>query len=287
MSGSPDRRPEVARELAQGDPAVLGDILVRFLSDETRKAGFERAVLGLSGGIDSSLAAALAVRALGAANVLGVLMPYGQSVAAAQAVADGELVARHLALPIERVDITALVDGHFAADPVATPLRRGNFMARMRMAVLFDRSMRDRALVIGTSNKSELLLGYGTLHGDLASALNPLGDLYKTQVRALSRHLSLPEAILRKPPSADLWPGQTDEGELGFTYEEVDLVLHLMVDRRLMPEEIADYGFTPEFITEVAKKIRTSQFKRRLPLIAKLSGRTVGLDFRYPRDWGI
>lgn len=281
------RRQEVARELAAGDPAVIGDILVRFLREETRKAGFERAVLGLSGGIDSSLAAALAGRALGAENVLGVLMPYGGSAAAAGSVADAELVAKHLALPTELVDIAPLVDAQYAADPGATPLRRGNFMARMRMAVLFDRSMRDRALVVGTSNKSELLLGYGTLFGDLASALNPLGDLYKTQVRLLSRHLGLPEPILSKAPSADLWPGQTDEGELGFTYDEVDLVLHLLVDRRLAAAEIAAYGFAPEFIAEVTKKIRTSQFKRRLPLIAKLSGRTVGLDFRYPRDWGI
>jgi len=287
MSDEARKREGAARELTAGDPSVLADILSRFLRDETRKAGFERAVLGLSGGIDSSLAAALAVRALGAANVCGVLMPYGRTGLGAESVADAELVARHLALPTEIVDIAPLVDAHFAADPAATPLRRGNFMARMRMAVLFDRSMRDRALVVGTSNKSELLLGYGTLYGDLASALNPLGDLYKTQVRVLSRHLGLPESIISKPPSADLWPGQTDEGELGFTYAEVDLVLHLLVDRRLTAAEIAEHGFTTAFIAEVEHKIRTSQFKRRLPLIAKLSGRTVGLDFRYPRDWGI
>ncbi len=286
MNDRVTRREAVARELVGGDPEALIEVLVRFLREETRKAGFERAVLGLSGGIDSSLAATLAARALGADRVCGVLMPCGQAEDAARAVADAELVARHVGLMTELVDIAPLVAAHFAGDPDATPLRRGNFMARVRMAVLFDRSMRDRALVIGTSNKSELLLGYGTLYGDLASALNPLGDLYKTQVRTLSRHLALPDAILAKPPSADLWPGQTDEGELGFTYAEVDLVLHLLVDKRLTPEEIAAHGFTAEFISEVSRRIRTSQFKRRLPIIAKVSGRTVGLDFRYPRDWG-
>ncbi len=280
-------REAAARELTAADPAMLADILSRFLREEIRKAGFERALLGLSGGIDSSLAAALAVRALGAANVSGVLMPYGRLGLGAESVADAELVARHLALSVEIVDIAPLVDAHFAADPTATPLRRGNFMARMRMAVLFDRSMRDRALVVGTSNKSEMLLGYGTLYGDLACALNPLGDLYKTQVRALSQHLGLPEPIIAKPPSAGLWPGQTDEGELGFTYAEVDLLLHLLVDRRLTAAEVEEHGFAPSFIAEVEQKISTSQFKRRMPLIAKLSVRAAGRDFRDPRDWGI
>ncbi len=281
-----DRRAALARQLESIDSEVLIRVLERFLLEEIRKAGFDRGVIGLSGGIDSSLAAALAARALGAGNVHGVLMPYGSGEEARRAVADAELVAQHLGIRTESVDIAPLVDAHFAGEKDATALRRGNFMARMRMAVLFDRSMRDRALVIGTSNKSELLLGYGTLFGDLASALNPLGDLYKTQVRLLSRHLGLPGPILQKAPSADLWPGQTDEGELGFTYEEVDLVLFLLVDRRLTTEEIAEHGFAPEFVANVSQRIRTTQFKRRLPLIAKLSSRTIGLDFRYPRDWG-
>jgi NAD+ synthase len=172
------------------------------------------------------------------------------------------------------------------APPRVSRDRRGNFMARQRMAVLYDLSMRDRALVLGTSNKSELLLGYGTLHGDLASALNPLGDLYKTQVRGVARHLGLPERIIAKPPTADLWAGQSDEEELGFTYDEVDRILYLLVDRRLDVEEIVEYGFTVELIGEVARRIRASQFKRRLPLIAKVSARTIGIDFRYARDWG-
>jgi NAD+ synthase len=281
---SGERLAALHREL-DGDPATLVELLTRFVREETRKAGFQRVVIGLSGGIDSSLAATLAVRALGASQVLGVLMPCGgggQSPATDHAV----LLARGLGIKTELVDVAPLVEAYFAADPQATPLRRGNFVARQRMAILFDRSMRDRALVVGTSNKTELLLGYGTLFGDLASALNPLGDLYKTQVRSLSRFLALPEPILLKPPSAELWPGQTDEDELGFTYELVDQVLYLLVDRRLTLPEIAEYGLDLEFVERVAHRIRGTQFKRRLPLIAKVSARTVGLDFRYARDWG-
>jgi len=242
-------------------------------------------VIGLSGGIDSSLAATLAVRALGKAEVLGVLMPYGGG-ERGTAIEDATLVAGGLGMRTELVDIAPLVDAYFAREPQPTPLRRGNFMARQRMAILFDRSMRDRALVVGTSNKTELLLGYGTLFGDLASALNPLGDLYKTQVRSVARFLALPERILVKPPSAELWPGQTDEDELGFSYEQVDQALYLLVDRRLTRPEIAEYGLDPEFVDRVAERIRGSQFKRRLPLIAKVSARTIGLDFHYARDWG-
>ncbi|MGD8396356.1 MAG: NAD(+) synthase, partial [Candidatus Eiseniibacteriota bacterium] len=193
--------------------------------------------------------------------------------------------------PMVRAYFDAPDAGAGGASPAPAPPRvsrdrRGNFMARQRMAVLYDLSMRDRALVLGTSNKSELLLGYGTLHGDLASALNPLGDLYKTQVRGVARHLGLPERIIAKPPTADLWAGQSDEEELGFTYDEVDRILYLLVDRRLDVEEIVEYGFTVELIGEVARRIRASQFKRRLPLIAKVSARTIGIDFRYARDWG-
>jgi len=166
-----------------------------------------------------------------------------------------------------------------------TPLRLGNVMARMRMIVLFDRSARDNALVLGSSNKSELLLGYGTLHGDLASAINPLGDLYKTQVRVLARHLDVPESILRKPPSADLWPDQSDEDELGLSYEEADRVLALLVDARVERDGVISRGFAAELVDRVWNLVVRSQFKRRPPVIAKLSGRSLGSDFRYPRDW--
>jgi NAD+ synthase len=290
MSGEPPKQPPspaARRDLLTVDPGPVADLLVRFLREETWKVGFERLVLGLSGGIDSSLAVTLAVRALGAEQVTGLLMPYGRGGASEQAIADAQELARGIRLGrTELLDIAPLVDAYFAGETEATPLRRGNVMARVRMTMLFDRSMRDRSLVVGTSNKSELLLGYGTLFGDLASALNPLGDLYKTQVRSLARFLALPESILSKPPSADLWPGQTDEGDLGFTYEEVDPVLYLLVDRRLTPREIVEYGFDQGFVEEVWRRVRGSQFKRGMPVIAKVSARTVGIDFRYARDWG-
>jgi len=159
-------------------------------------------------------------------------------------------------------------------------------MARERMTILYDQSMRWSALVLGTSNKTELLLGYGTLHGDTASAINPLGDLYKTQVWALSEAIGVPQVIVQKEPSADLWSGQTDEGELGFTYREVDKLLYLMVDQRYTKAELVAAGFPERFIDDIAARIMNSQFKRRLPVIAKVSQRTIDRDFRYSRDWG-
>jgi NAD+ synthase len=159
-------------------------------------------------------------------------------------------------------------------------------MARERMTILYDHSAEREALVLGTSNKTELLLGYGTLHGDMASAINPLGDLYKTQVWGLARHLELPEAIVDKAPSADLWSGQTDEEELGFGYDEVDRLLYRMVDERTAADELIEAGFDQEFVRRIGQMVQGSQFKRRLPVIAKLSTRTIDMDFRYARDWG-
>ena len=167
-----------------------------------------------------------------------------------------------------------------------TPLRRGNVYARMRMIALFDASAALNALVVGTSNKTELMLGYGTLHGDLASALNPLGDLWKCQVRDLARHLGVPAVVVDKPPSADLWPGQTDEGDLGFTYAEADAILHRLVDWRSSPEEVVAAGFPEALVRRIVRTMMRNQFKRRPPMIAKLSARTIGWEFRYPRDWG-
>ena len=239
--------------------------------------------MGLSGGIDSALAATLAVRALGPEHVHAVVMPFRTSDPRSRR--DAEAAARKLRLRLEVVDISPMVDGFIAAagDPGAS--RLGNVMARARMIVLYDRSQQRGGLVLGTSNKTELLLGYGTLHGDMASALNPLGDLYKTQVRDLSRLLGVPRSILLKPPSADLWPDQTDEGDLGFSYDEVDRVLALFVDARMTPASIAALGFSRRLVDRVARLVVRSQFKRRQPLIAKVSTRSIGWDFRYPRDW--
>lgn len=267
------------------NPLIVERILVEFLRDETVHAGFQGGVLGLSGGVDSAVCAALAVRALGAEHVLGVLMPHRAS--SPESRTDAELVARSIGMRTELVDISPMVDPYLAAADVTDKVRAGNVMARERMIVLYDISQRDKALVFGTSNKTELLLGYGTLFGDMASALNPLGDLYKTQIWQLARHLGLPDRIVDKKPSADLWAGQTDEGEMGFTYADVDRLLFAMVDERRTDAELLQMGFASSFVERVRTMISRSQFKRRPPLIAKLSHRTVNVDFRYPRDWGI
>jgi NAD+ synthase len=274
----PPREPDLAIDLA----ATL-QILEGFLKTEVERTGLHRVVLGLSGGIDSALAAYLAVRALGPSGVVGVLMPYRTS--SPSSVRDAQAVVGALGIVAERFEISELVDVFAAKAGDIGPRRLGNVMARVRMLVLYDRSVEHDALVLGTSNKTELLLGYGTIHGDLASALNPLGDLYKTQVRELSRALSVPKSILDKPPSADLWPEQTDEADLGVTYDEVDRILALLVDARVSPGTIVAKGFRRETVLRVQRLIMRSQFKRRMPLIAKVSTRSIGWDFRYPRDW--
>ena len=267
------------------NPATVERVLVDFLRDETHNAGFQRAVLGLSGGVDSAVCAALAVRALGPGQVLAVILPHRQSSTSSQA--DAELVASELGMKSEVVDISPMVDPYLTKGGITDQVRGGNVMARERMIVLYDISQREKALVFGTSNKTELLLGYGTLFGDMASALNPLGDLYKTQVWELARHLGLPDRVVTKKPSADLWAGQTDEGEMGFTYADVDRLLFLMIDERRTEEELLKAGFPEPFVRRVRTMVSRSQFKRRPPLIAKISHRTVNVDFRYPRDWGI
>jgi NAD+ synthase len=259
-------------------------ILTGFIDNEVRKAGFERVVVGLSGGVDSALSAFLAAEALGPQNVWAILMPYRTS--SPESAEHAKLVVDTLGVQSLTVDITPMVDAYFAAFPDADQVRRGNKMARERMTILFDHSARLGALVLGTSNKTELLLGYGTLYGDMASAINPLGDLYKTQVRQLARHLKVPTVIVEKQPSADLWAGQTDEAELGFTYEDVDKVLYLLVDRRYEVADLSAEGFDEAFVRAVSHRVRASQYKRRLPVIAKVSARTIDRDFRYPRDWG-
>ncbi len=275
---TPPREPDLAIDVA----ATLR-ILEGFLKTEVERTGLHRVVLGLSGGIDSALAAYLAVRALGPSGVVGVLMPYRTS--SASSLRDAEAVVGALGIVAERFEISELVDMFAAKAGSIGPRRLGNVMARVRMLVLYDRSVEHDALVLGTSNKTELLLGYGTIHGDLASALNPLGDLYKTQVRELSRALAVPRAILAKAPSADLWPDQTDEADLGVTYDEVDRILALLVDARVSPGTIVGKGFRRETVLRVQRLIMRSQFKRRMPLIAKVSMRSIGWDFRYPRDW--
>jgi NAD+ synthase len=275
----------VTRANLRLDCETVRKILTGFLENEVRKAGFERVVLGLSGGVDSSLAAYLAAEALGAQNVCAIIMPYRTS--NPESAAHAGLAVQALGIQHLQLDITPMIDAYFGMFPDAEAVRRGNKMARERMTILYDHSARLGALVLGTSNKTELLLGYGTQYGDMASAINPLGDLYKTQVWQLARHLGVPDVIVQKDPSADLWAGQTDEAELGFTYAEVDKLLYLMVDERYEAADlIAEAGLDERFVRAVYRRVQGSQYKRRLPVIAKISARTIDRDFRYARDWG-
>jgi NAD+ synthase len=259
-------------------------VLTGFIQSEITRAGFSRAVINLSGGLDSSLSCYLAVEALGAENVLALCLPYKSSTP--DSAEHAKLVIDTLGVQSFTIPITDMVDGLINLYPDMDRVRRGNIMARMRMIVLYDQSQAFRALPVGTGNKTEILLGYTTLYGDSACAINPLGDLYKTQVRQLGKAIGIPQIILDKPPTADLWLGQTDEGELGFTYAEVDQLLYLLVDQRYRPEDCVAAGFSESFVRLVMEKVRRSQFKRLMPPVAKLTNRTVGYDFLYLRDWG-
>lgn len=273
----------VAYRNRRSNTALLQSVLTAFLHDAVHKVGMHRVVIGLSGGVDSALVAYLAVEALGPDNVTAINMPYRTS--NPQSAVDAHRVARETGLHYKTRDITAQVDAYFAEDAEASVLRRGNKMARERMSILYDQSAALGALVLGTSNKTELFLGYGTIFGDLASAINPIGDLYKSQVWDLARAMGVPQAIIDKHPSADLWHGQTDEEELGFTYSDVDELLHFMLERRFRHAELQALGFEPRFVERVEDLVSSSQYKRRMPLIAKVSGRSITHDFRYPRDW--
>ena len=274
-----------ARHGLQLDTALAEQVLVRFIADAISKFGFTRAVVATSGGIDSALTLGLAARALGPENVLALMLPYRTSNPASRR--DAETLVQAVGVESQVIDISEAVDGYLdELDGPTTPVRRGNVMARTRMIATYDQSEAFDALVVGTSNKTELLLGYGTLHGDMASAANPIGDLYKTQVRQLAAALNLPAAILGKPPSADLWQGQSDEDELGFSYAAADEVLYLLIDEWYTADEIAAGGYDAAFVEGIRQRIQRTQFKRRPPVIAKLSDRTIDRDFRYPRDWG-
>jgi NAD+ synthase len=266
------------------NPVFVEKVLTGFIRDELAKFGFRKAILGLSGGLDSTVCAALAARALGPRNVLGLIMPYGESFPAE--IRDAENIGRVLGVRTRTIDIAPQVDAYFAAHPTRSRILRGNKMARERMSILYDYSAREKALILGTSNKTELLIGYGTIHGDMACGINPMGDLYKTQVRRLARHLAVPASIIRKAPTAGLWSGQTDEQEIGLTYTELDEILENLVEKRKSGPELVKAGFKPGVVRRVAEMIRNSEFKRKLPPIAKLSPRSVGHDFLYPYDWG-
>ncbi len=266
------------------DNKLVEMVLVKFIKEEVASAGLSKAVIGLSGGVDSAVSCALAARALGPDNVLAVIIPF--KISSPDSITDAKEVIELTGVRSEIADITPMAEPYFRENDEIGKVRIGNVLARLRMIVLYDRSAREKALVVGASNKSEILLGYGTLHGDLASAINPIGDLYKTQVWDLAQYLGLPKNVVEKKPTADLWEGQTDEDELGFTYQEVDKLLYYMVDERRSDKELIAMNFSKLFIVHVRELIRKNQFKRRMPIIAKVSHRTVNVDFRYIRDWG-
>ncbi len=289
MTSAPSRTGVIKPDPRDPSPLRIDEVLVRkmlvlFIREETAKAGLERAVIGVSGGVDSAVAAALATEALGHQNVLGLFTPYRHS--SEESRAHAKALAKKFGFVLEEVPITKQIDAYFADNggDTAHRVRIGNKMARERKSIEYDRSWPD-GIVIGTSNKTELLLGYGTQFGDMACGIDPVGDLYKTQLRELATYVGVPVEIVRKAPTAELWVGQTDEEELGFTYAAADLILYHMVDRRLSPAELIAAGFDAALVTRIRELVRRSHYKRVMPLIAKLSLRTVGHDFLYPRDW--
>jgi len=267
------------------EPATTADLIVAFISSQMEQTGFSRIVVGLSGGVDSATVAFLAARAVSAGNLLAVRMPYRTSSPASET--DALRVVQALGCRTERVEITPMVDPLLGlmgdAQGDAAQVRRGNVMARQRMIVLYDKSVEFDALVAGTSNKTESLLGYTTQYGDAASAFAPIGDLYKSQLQAVAEHLGVPAEIVTKPPSADLWPGQTDEDELGRTYDHLDRTLFALVDRRWTVERCVAAGLDRDLVEWVATRVARMEYKRQMPAVAKISLRTPGIDHLYPR----
>ena len=242
--------------------------LVKFLRENFKKAGFSKAVLGLSGGIDSALVAYLLRDALGKENVLAIMMPYKSS--NPDSLNHAKLVVEDLGINSKTIEITDMIDAYFKNEKEATSLRMGNKMARERMSILFDYSSKENALVVGTSNKTEIYLGYSTQFGDAACALNPIGDLYKTNIWDLSRYLRIPNELIEKKPSADLWEGQTDEQEMGLTYKEADQVMYRLLEENKTIEEILAEGFDKDLVDNIVRRMNRSEYKRRMPLIAKI-----------------
>jgi len=250
------------------DPDKVFIRLKKFISATVGSKGFNKVVLGLSGGLDSTVTAYLSARSLGSENVIGVIMPYGRL--SDEASRDAYKVAKILNIKTKQVDIAPMINAYFRNIKDAGNLRRGNKMARERMSILYDFSQMHNALVIGTSNKTEILLGYGTVYGDCACALNPIGSLYKTHLRELAGHIGVPSAIIKKPPTAGLWPGQEDEEELGYKYCDIDRLLYFMVDKKLNNKKLQEKGFEKSFIEDIRRRIRANRFKSQLPVIAKL-----------------
>jgi NAD+ synthase len=262
-------------DLERAEKLIAG--FIRHIVDQ---AGFSGVVLGLSGGLDSAVVAALASRCLGPDKVLGLMLPH--RISSSESLEHAKLVAQKFGIRTKIIEITDMASGYHEE---TDKLRFGNLLARLRMCVIFDQSQATKSLVLGTSNKTEMLVGYTTWWGDMAAGCYPIADLYKTQVRALAKHLGVPDVIISKPPTADLWSGQTDEGEMGITYEHLDNLLVLMVEGEKNDEQIVQKGFLPEEIQRVRKMVARAHFKRVMPPVCKISSRTIGIDFNYIKDW--
>ncbi len=258
----------------------LEEYLVDFLKQETYKTGLKGVVLGLSGGLDSAVVALLAKKAFGK-NLKAILLP--SQFSSDSSITDAIELCEKFDIDYEIIEIKNIIEA-YSENQNSTSLRVGNFSARIRMSILFDQSAKYNSLVLGTSNKSEILLGYGTWYGDLASAINPIGDLYKSEIFEFAKHLGVTKSIISKPPSADLWEGQSDEEELGYTYKQIDEVFFQLVENRLSPNEVIKKGFDKELVLKLDKMIYANQFKRKMAIIAKITKRTIGIDFLYPRD---
>jgi NAD+ synthase (glutamine-hydrolysing) len=264
------------------DPELTAGWLVSFLREEFERRGFEKAVVGLSGGVDSAVTAYLSTKALGKENVVAVRMPYRTS--NPDSLAHAQLVINELDIQSRTIDISPAVDGYIAGEPDADPARRGNVMARERMIVLFDQSAKYHALPVGTGNKTERLLGYFTWHADDSPPINPLGDLFKTQVWELAKFLGVPDVIVSKPASADLIAGQTDEGDFGISYAEADKILNWLVSG-YNPASLVARGFDPDMVELVRKRLAGTHWKRKLPTVALLSPTGIGESYLRPVDY--
>ena len=259
--------------------SLISEFLVHFLQNEVKKTGLEKVVLGLSGGLDSAIVAVLAKKAFNN-NMLCVLMP--SQFSSQESIDDALLLCKTFNLPYEIISIKPFLDAYIKENMGS--YRIGNLSSRMRMNILYDLSARENALVLGTSNKSELMLGYGTIFGDLASAINPIGDMYKSDAFDFARFLKINDKIVNKPPSADLYVGQSDESDLGYTYSQIDAVLKRYVEDRATKRELIEEKFNENLTELLLKRIYQNQFKRKQPVIAKLTNRTINHDFLYPRD---
>ncbi len=264
------------------DPALTAGWLISFLREEFERRGFRKAVVGVSGGVDSAVTSFLAAKALGAENVVGMRMPYKTS--RRDSLEHAQLVIDALGIESRTIDISEAVDGYLAHEPDADPARRGNVMARERMIVLFDQSAKYGALPVGTGNKTERLLGYFTWHADDSPPINPLGDLFKTQVWELARFLGVPEVIIKKPASADLIEGQTDEGDFGITYADADAILNWLVSG-YPPAALIERGFDAAKVELVRKRLAGTHWKRKLPTVAMVSATGIGEAYLRPVDY--